>query len=72
MEYHEVRIVAELRKQGEHDRAEECSGARPCAVPPVASPSTWCPWLDRVEARWRAIQGTLGVNQDALPREGRL
>jgi hypothetical protein len=27
---------------------------------------------DRVEARWRAIQGTLGVNQDALPREGRL
>jgi len=27
---------------------------------------------DRVEARWRAIQGTLGVNPDALPREGRL
>jgi len=23
MEYHEVRIVAELRKQGEHERAEE-------------------------------------------------
>ena len=23
MEYHEVRVVAELRKQGEHDRAEE-------------------------------------------------
>jgi hypothetical protein len=21
------------------------SGSRPCAVPPVASPSTWCPWL---------------------------
>lgn len=27
---------------------------------------------DRVEARWPAIQGTLGVNQDALPGEGRL
>jgi hypothetical protein len=27
---------------------------------------------DRVEARGRAIQGTLGVNPDALPREGRL
>jgi hypothetical protein len=27
---------------------------------------------DRVEARWRAIQGTLGVNQDAMPGEGRL
>ena len=23
MQYHEVRIVAELRKQGEHERAEE-------------------------------------------------
>jgi hypothetical protein len=23
MEYHEVRVVAELRKQGEHERAEE-------------------------------------------------
>ena len=23
MEYHEVRIVAELRKEGEHERAEE-------------------------------------------------
>jgi hypothetical protein len=27
---------------------------------------------DRVEARWPAIPGTLGVNQDALPGEGRL
>ena len=27
---------------------------------------------DRVEARWPAIQGTLGVNEDALPGEGRL
>ncbi len=44
-EYHEVRSLAELRKQGEHERAEECSGSRPCAVPAVASPSTWCPWL---------------------------
>ena len=44
MQYHEVRIVAELRKQGEHERAEEFR-LRPCAVPPVASPSTWCPWL---------------------------
>jgi hypothetical protein len=26
---------------------------------------------DRVEARWRAIQGNLGVNHDALPGEGR-
>jgi|GEM_PF-7014253 len=23
MEYHEVRVLAELRKQGEHERAEE-------------------------------------------------
>ncbi len=23
MQYHEVRVVAEVRKQGEHDRAEE-------------------------------------------------
>jgi hypothetical protein len=26
---------------------------------------------DRVEPRWRASQGTLGVNQDAPPGEGR-
>jgi hypothetical protein len=27
---------------------------------------------DRVEARCRTILGSLGVNQDAMPREGRL
>ena len=33
-----------VKTRGEHERAEEF-GSRPCAVPPVASPSTWCPWL---------------------------
>jgi hypothetical protein len=44
MQYHEVRIVAELPKQGEHERAEEF-GLKAMRRPPVASPSTWCPWL---------------------------
>ena len=42
MEYHEFRIVAELRKQGGHGRAEEF---RLKAIRPVALPSTWCPRL---------------------------
>jgi hypothetical protein len=29
-------------------------------------------YRSRLEARWAAIQGTLGVNQDRLPGEGRL
>ena len=29
-------------------------------------------YRSRLEARWAAIHGTLGVNQDALPGEGRL
>jgi hypothetical protein len=29
-------------------------------------------YRSRLEARWAAIEGTLGVNQDALPGEGRL
>jgi hypothetical protein len=44
MQYHEVRRVAELRKQGEHERVEEFR-LKAMRVRPVASPSTWCPWL---------------------------
>ena len=44
MEYHDIRIVAELRKQGEHERAEEFR-LKAMRRTPVASPSTWCPWL---------------------------
>ena len=44
MEYHEVRVVAELRKQGEHDRAEEFR-LKAMRRTRRRIPNTWCPWL---------------------------
>jgi hypothetical protein len=44
MEYHEVRIVAELRKQGEHERAEEFR-LKAMRRTPRRIPEHWCPWL---------------------------
>jgi hypothetical protein len=63
MQYHEVRIVAELRKQGEHERAEEVrlTAMRrtprripehlvPLAGTPSDSPPLWSPTGTRADA----------------------
>ncbi len=44
MEYHEVLIVAELHKQGEHERAEEVRFKAMRRTPPRI-PEHLCPWL---------------------------
>jgi hypothetical protein len=43
MQYHEVRVVVELREQGEHEWAEEF-GLKAMRRTPRRIP-TWCPWL---------------------------
>jgi hypothetical protein len=77
MQYHEVRIVAELRKQGEHERADEfrlkaMRRTRRRIPPPCTVQCCICRSIPRRTGLTASLPAAVGRRLDRRHRDGRL